>query len=103
MASPLAHGYLGTTHTANKKTDVIQCLKAFDHVGLLFNEPPGEAELPFIWSSDDFESILGGAKARLATARWGNVTASTEKGKWIIVLARRLPTCGLELTAKNRS
>ncbi|MGO9115874.1 MAG: hypothetical protein ACLP9L_42250 [Thermoguttaceae bacterium] len=48
MASPLAHGYLGTAHTANKKTDVIQYLKAFDHVGLLFNEPPGEAELLFI-------------------------------------------------------
>ncbi len=32
----------------NKKTDVVQCPKAFDHVGLLFNESPGGAELPFI-------------------------------------------------------
>ena len=32
----------------NKKTDVIQYLKASDHVGLLFNEPLGEAELLFI-------------------------------------------------------
>ena len=28
--------------------------KAFDHVGLLFNKPPGRAELFFIQSSDNF-------------------------------------------------
>ena len=27
--------------------------KAFDYAGLLPNEPPGSAELPFIQSSDD--------------------------------------------------
>jgi hypothetical protein len=28
--------------------------EVFDHVGLLVNEPPGPAGLPFIQSSDDF-------------------------------------------------
>ena len=32
----------------NKKTGVVQYPKAFDHVGLLFNEPPGGADLLFI-------------------------------------------------------
>ena len=36
-----------------KKADVAERPKAFDHVGLLFNEPPGKAELLFIQSSDD--------------------------------------------------
>jgi hypothetical protein len=31
-----------------KKADVAEHPKAFDHVGLLFNEPPGTAELLFI-------------------------------------------------------
>jgi hypothetical protein len=47
-----ALGHLGfwrSLHaTKNKKTDVIQYSKAFDHVGLLFNEPPGKAALLFI-------------------------------------------------------
>jgi len=30
-----------------KKADVIKYPEAFDHVGLLFNEPPGTAELLF--------------------------------------------------------
>ncbi|MCY2993906.1 MAG: hypothetical protein NTY19_39430, partial [Planctomycetota bacterium] len=29
----------------NKKTDVAERPKAFDHVGLLVNDPPGTAEL----------------------------------------------------------
>jgi hypothetical protein len=29
--------------------------EAFDHVGLLFNKPPGKAALLFIESSDDFK------------------------------------------------
>jgi hypothetical protein len=33
---------------ANKKTDVEKHPEAFDHVGLLVNEPPGPAGLPFI-------------------------------------------------------
>ena len=31
-----------------KKADVTEPPKAFDHVGLLVNEPPGTAELLFI-------------------------------------------------------
>jgi hypothetical protein len=31
-----------------KKADVVQRPKAFDHVGLLVNKPPGKAELLFI-------------------------------------------------------
>jgi hypothetical protein len=32
----------------NKKADVVEHPEAFDHVGLLFNKPPGRAGLPFI-------------------------------------------------------
>jgi hypothetical protein len=32
----------------NKKADVAEHPKVFDHVGLLNNEPPGRAELFFI-------------------------------------------------------
>ena len=32
----------------NKKTDVAEHREVFDHVGLLINEPPGRAGLPFI-------------------------------------------------------
>jgi hypothetical protein len=35
-----------------KKADVAEHPKAFDHVGLLSNEPPGRAGLHFISSSD---------------------------------------------------
>jgi hypothetical protein len=31
-----------------KKADVIKYHQVFDHVGLLFNGPPGTAGLPFI-------------------------------------------------------
>jgi hypothetical protein len=31
-----------------KKTDVAEHPKVFDHIGLLFNEPPGTTELFFI-------------------------------------------------------
>jgi len=31
-----------------KKTDVVEHPQVFDHVGLLVNEPPGSAGLPFI-------------------------------------------------------
>jgi hypothetical protein len=36
----------------NKKADVAEHPKAFGHVGLLFNQPLGKAELLFIQSSD---------------------------------------------------
>jgi hypothetical protein len=32
----------------NKKADVVEHPQVFDHVGLLSNEPPGLAGLPFI-------------------------------------------------------
>jgi hypothetical protein len=31
-----------------KKADVVEHPRVFDHVGLLFDEPPGAAELPFM-------------------------------------------------------
>ena len=31
-----------------KKADVVKHPKAFDHVGLLVNKPPGKTGLPFI-------------------------------------------------------
>jgi hypothetical protein len=40
---------LRTSHVAkNKKTDAAEHPEAFHHVGLLTDEPPGSAELPFI-------------------------------------------------------
>jgi hypothetical protein len=33
---------------ANKKADVVEHREVFDHVGLLVNEPPGRAGLPFV-------------------------------------------------------
>jgi hypothetical protein len=49
----LFHPWFRTSCTAeNKKADVAEHPKAFGHVGLLFNVPPGKAELLFIQSSD---------------------------------------------------
>ena len=33
---------------STKNADVVEHPKEFDHVGLLFNKPPGKAELRFI-------------------------------------------------------
>jgi hypothetical protein len=44
------HDICLATHDGNssiKKADVVEHPKAFHHVGLLVNEPPGTAELPF--------------------------------------------------------
>jgi hypothetical protein len=38
----------GNSHCNKEKADVVECPEAFDHVGLLVNEPPGLAGLPFI-------------------------------------------------------
>jgi hypothetical protein len=38
----------GLHHRTRKKTDVVEHPQVFDHVGLLVNEPPGTAGLPFI-------------------------------------------------------
>jgi hypothetical protein len=42
-------------HREQEKPTWWDTLKAFHHVGLLVNEPPGPAGLPFIESSDDFD------------------------------------------------
>ena len=44
------------TSKTEKKADVVKHPEAFDHVGLLCNEPPGQAGLLFILSSDDSHS-----------------------------------------------
>jgi hypothetical protein len=41
-------GSLTVDLDVQKKADVIEHLKAFDHVGVLANEPPGRAGLPFV-------------------------------------------------------
>jgi hypothetical protein len=46
-----------------KKADVAEHPKAFDHVGLLFNEPPGKSGLHFI-SSSDCKTLYGKAWKR---------------------------------------
>ena len=38
----------GVPRHANKKADAVEHPEVFDHVGLLFNEPPGATGLPFI-------------------------------------------------------
>jgi hypothetical protein len=49
---PLASRGLEPPDKRKKKADVVEHPEAFNHVGLLFNEPPGWAGLPFISSSD---------------------------------------------------
>jgi hypothetical protein len=39
---------LGSVTARNKKTDVVEHPEVFGHVGILINEPPGTAGLPFI-------------------------------------------------------
>ena len=41
-------GCKGVAPPKTKKAGVVEHPKAFDHVGLLVNEPPGRAELLFI-------------------------------------------------------
>jgi len=57
LAITLLHGgCVSSHHRKAKKADVLEHPKAFGHVGLLFNGPPEKTGLPFIESSDDFES-----------------------------------------------
>ena len=44
------------TSTSKKKADVVEHPEVFGHAGLLVNEPPGQTGLPFISSSDNFDS-----------------------------------------------
>jgi hypothetical protein len=46
MAAPEFSGCPATPKT--KKADMAEHPEVFDHVGLLFNEPPGKPELLFI-------------------------------------------------------
>ncbi len=46
MVSPFAEAPM--YRCAEKKADVAEYPEVFDHVGLLFNEPPGTAELLFV-------------------------------------------------------
>ena len=48
MGTSTLNAYRGGVHQETKKADVVQHPKAFYHVGLLFNEPPGWAELFFV-------------------------------------------------------
>ena len=41
-------GWLRPRRQSKKEADVIEHPKAFHHAGLLVNEPPGTAGLPFI-------------------------------------------------------
>src|SRR6185312_11346057 len=50
--SPVAYGCPARPQ-AKKMPAWSNTSKVFDHAGLLVNEPPGEAGLPFIQSSDD--------------------------------------------------
>jgi hypothetical protein len=50
----LAPGFDPTLPSKSKKADVGGHLKMFSYVGLLFDEPPGIAELSFTKSSDQF-------------------------------------------------
>jgi hypothetical protein len=44
---------MGRCHALRtKKADVAESPEGFDHVGLLFNQPPGMAGLPFNESSE---------------------------------------------------
>ena len=56
--SPNAKGLIWwmrrTGTTAKEKADVVDHPQGFDRVGLLVSEPPGQAGLPLVLSSDDF-------------------------------------------------
>jgi hypothetical protein len=51
LLASVVRGPVGTANVLqnqNKKADVAEHPKVFDHVGLLVNKPPGTAGLPFI-------------------------------------------------------
>ena len=65
-----------------KKAGVVEHLEVFDHAGLLLNEPPGMAELPFVQSSDDFDQFMNGGGLQFVRAPLGiNYTARTGESK----------------------
>jgi len=48
----------------NKKADMAEHPRGFDHVGLLFDEPPGLTRLPFNESSGEFDQDCTDLDAR---------------------------------------
>ena len=63
IGKPTYCGLRTSPVTRTKKADVVEHPKAFDHVGLLFNEPPGKSGLHFI-SSLDCVTLYGIARKR---------------------------------------
>jgi hypothetical protein len=51
----------------NKKADVPEHLIVLEHVGILFNRPPGSAETPFNQSSNNFDPRTENGIFRVAT------------------------------------
>ena len=71
----------------NKKADVAETPEGFDHVGLLFNQPPGTAGLPFNESSeipfnDSMKPISNGHRLHAA----GSIPFGTEEVQSVFVL-----------------
>ena len=52
------YDWLPTGPQETKKADVLEYSEAFQHVGLLVNEPTGTASLLFNQSSGELESIM---------------------------------------------
>ena len=48
MLQPEIRKSRGNSHRNKEKADVVEHAELFDHVGLLVNEPPVQAGLPFI-------------------------------------------------------
>ena len=44
-------------HVKAKKPAWSNTFRVLDHAGLLFDEPPGSAEVPFVWSSEHTPSL----------------------------------------------
>jgi hypothetical protein len=61
---------------AKKDADVAEYAYVLAHVGLLFNEPPGTAGLPFIKSS---EHVFGVAAKRTPTPSLTHYTTSARR------------------------
>jgi len=67
-------------HGRNKKADVAEHPWGFDQVGLLLDEPPGPAGLPFTESSDEFDRSFARSWMRVRTASESTFIMSNEAG-----------------------
>lgn len=86
--------------TANKKADVTEHPRAFDHVGLLRNEPTGTAGLLFNQSSNDSVSVsrrsarrnpVCWTSANKASARWVKIRFRSVRAKGDATLDTYVP------------